>query len=623
MEEPPADSPQSPERAPSGHPEESGNYRRPGSKLSEKHRVSDDQLMGFVFEEFTRRSGEDAASHDGSRQSTAPGSVDGAGWTNGGGPGSYSSWHNVSCSSSLSSGEEWSTSSKEGGFRGPQRGPVSLAEQLRGWDEAAGMRRPESRPGSREASGGSHIVGPPGRRRGGGSGAAGGGVGYNSNTGGGGGVDFSKTETDSELMKRHQRVNYVPIRVGSLERHETIPCPATGRRCSVAQDDRIRIYVYLPASGDKVAFWVDPQMPLGPKEETPEEKNCMTDLWGKDYEKNGPTMGRSASTPAGLHDLTKKMQKIHYPEQEQGPFAELLGLKPPPSQESQEPPSALGGTRPGETPWSPPQGGGAATPGLNAEDIIRGASPSVDCGESGLKKMIRSVQKVGAEKKLKDAVGVSLLERFRLAANVVRADVREKGLIQEADATHLKGLIHKTFGIPVAQQMILTEKRRMEMNECSLRQYGIGHGSTVTLIVKRKVKTKEEIEQGRHKFLATTAARNNKTTSVSFLVGRMEREKKGRKTREDVLVMPKWQHDELPKLIDRDNAKKGDNSRFCEKAPYYMDYGFMKDGGRYGVERIRDSFGDGVWSSNPSHRRKSLMIQRNKKLSQSLGSLPL
>merc|ERR1719428_713873 len=227
---------------------------------------------------------------------------------------------------------------------------VGRAPTVRGITSRAPPRYPLAKSGAlrarRVASGGSHIVGPPGRRRGGGSGAAGGGVGYNSNTGGGGGVDFSKTETDSELMKRHQRVNYVPIRVGSLERHETIPCPATGRRCSVAQDDRIRIYVYLPASGDKVAFWVDPQMPLGPKEETPEEKNCMTDLWGKDYEKNGPTMGRSASTPAGLHDLTKKMQKIHYPEQEQGPFAELLGLKPLPSQESQEaPPSALGGTR--------------------------------------------------------------------------------------------------------------------------------------------------------------------------------------------------------------------------------------------------------------------------------------
>lgn len=196
-----------------------------------------------------------------------------------------------------------------------------------------------------------------------------------------------------------------------------------------------------------------------------------------------------------------------------------------------------------------------------------------------------------------------MLERFRLAANVVRAEVREK--IVEADATHLKGLIHKSYGIPIEQQMLLMEKRRMDMNQCSLRQYGIGHGSTVTLVVKRKLMSKEEIEAGRHRFLATTAAKNQKLHSGSFLAGRIEREKKASTaTKADVVVMPKWQHDDLPNIIGRLHANKGDNCRFAERAPYYKDFGFLHDAGRGGVDHIRDRFGGGVWSSHPSRRRR-------------------
>jgi hypothetical protein len=234
-----------------------------------------------------------------------------------------------------------------------------------------------------------------------------------------------------------------------------------------------------------------------------------------------------------------------------------------------------------------------------------------------MKEVVGQARKTKAHADLKDAVefGKTPLERFRLAAKVVQAEVREK-VTQQADdhPTSLKGLIHKTFGIPVERQILFRDKMRMEMNQSTLRQYGIGHGATVNLVVKRQPMGKEEIEAGRAQFLASTALKNRKLQNSSFMGGRIERMSASgtvtmSKTHDpNSWVMPKWQHDDLPRLIDRDHTNKGENCRFAERPPYYKEYGVLREigiQGRGGVDRIRKRFGNGAWAPQP--RRRALM----------------
>ncbi|KAF4661708.1 hypothetical protein FOL47_006564 [Perkinsus chesapeaki] len=86
------------------------------------------------------------------------------------------------------------------------------------------------------------------------------------------------------------------IRLKTMKTHDTLPSRSPlgrGRKMNCADlDDLIRVYVYLPQSGDSFYIWVPYNMPVGP----PELKlDRFTELWGFDADARGPCSGKSDS----------------------------------------------------------------------------------------------------------------------------------------------------------------------------------------------------------------------------------------------------------------------------------------------------------------------------------------
>lgn len=587
------------------------------SKLSTKHRVSDEQLLDFVFEEFSRQSGEydGGSTRANSRMSfSETGDPDGclrrqlSGCGGGGGGLTGASWPMLFSedSSVLPAEASVEMPGKKSMVAAPGGGGGG-SSSLRSWSAAAPIQLPDPRRPSTVSSG--SMLDPGGGLR-------------SSWVGGGTNIAAPRPGTAPDGASR-KRNNSVPIRVASLARHESIPCPQTGRRCTGAQDDQIRVYVCIPVSGDRMAFWVDPELPLGPEAPAAEEKNAMTELWGADYEANGPWMGRlshsQTTTPAaekgrlslGGGSTNHSTSAYGYPTPDRGPLGELLGLPSPPG----SPPGSKQQSSTTSEPFSPEQlstdDGGGLRDSPEPDSLPRPGDAAVP--PARMKEVVGKARKLKAQADLKDAAEFAKtpLERFRLAAKVVQAEVREK-VTEAEDPTTLKGLIHKTFGVPVERQILFRDKMRMDMNQSTLRQYGIGHGATVNLVVKkRKPMGKEEINTGRTRFLASTALKNQKLQNSSFIGGRIERMSASgtvtmsKKHDPNSWVMPKWQHDELPGMIDRDHTNKGENCRFAERPPYYKEYGCLREigiQGRGAVDRIRQRFGHGAWAPHPRRR---------------------
>ncbi|CAK9117308.1 unnamed protein product [Durusdinium trenchii] len=67
----------------------------------------------------------------------------------------------------------------------------------------------------------------------------------------------------------------VRIRENTLPRQDPIPVRLSGRRHGAAPDDRIQVWVRVPKG--KLAFWVPPNLPLGPASAQVEESTCGRD----------------------------------------------------------------------------------------------------------------------------------------------------------------------------------------------------------------------------------------------------------------------------------------------------------------------------------------------------------
>mmetsp|Transcript_82565 Transcript_82565/g.159513 ORF Transcript_82565/g.159513 Transcript_82565/m.159513 type:complete len:411 (-) Transcript_82565:514-1746(-) len=89
----------------------------------------------------------------------------------------------------------------------------------------------------------------------------------------------------SRMSRDSCRNTAVKVRLWSLPRQDTLPCPHTGRRTFGVANRLIRIFVRLPCRG-RMALWVDPDLPVGPP---PVPKpNRFTDVWGEDADEQGP-----------------------------------------------------------------------------------------------------------------------------------------------------------------------------------------------------------------------------------------------------------------------------------------------------------------------------------------------
>lgn len=82
----------------------------------------------------------------------------------------------------------------------------------------------------------------------------------------------------------------VAVRPWLLPRQDCLPDRISGKRSPAAPDSRIRIFVRVAGKGGRVAFWVDPELPVGPAPGGP--RNRFTDIWGEDAELRGPCAGK-------------------------------------------------------------------------------------------------------------------------------------------------------------------------------------------------------------------------------------------------------------------------------------------------------------------------------------------
>merc|ERR1712070_1248712 len=154
----------------------------------------------------------------------------------------------------------------------------------------------------------------------------------------------------------------------------------------------------------------------------------------------------------------------------------------------------------------------------------------------GFTDVVKQSALMDARKSMQDAEGVSMFARFKNAAKFVKA---EKALDTKAagESEDLKSLISKACGIPVEQQKLICEGCLVTEHNSVLWQNGIGHGSTV-LVYAEKPKKKSTL-----RYLATTAMKEAKKASSSFLQSRLERCAKRNKAGALSWVVPKWQHD--------------------------------------------------------------------------------
>lgn len=78
-----------------------------------------------------------------------------------------------------------------------------------------------------------------------------------------------------------------------LPRIDSVPCQMSGRRSVCARDDIIRIFLSLPGNGHRIALWVNPDLPVGPKRP---QNDRFHAVWGQDAEEAGP-FGTRANVP--------------------------------------------------------------------------------------------------------------------------------------------------------------------------------------------------------------------------------------------------------------------------------------------------------------------------------------
>lgn len=87
-----------------------------------------------------------------------------------------------------------------------------------------------------------------------------------------------ETEAQQKTVRNHFDARAI-ARVTQHPRHETVPDPRTGRRQLGIKDQRVRIYLSFPTTGDALSLRVHPELRLGPPEDQPEpcqEKNQET-----------------------------------------------------------------------------------------------------------------------------------------------------------------------------------------------------------------------------------------------------------------------------------------------------------------------------------------------------------
>ncbi|KAF4654712.1 hypothetical protein FOZ61_008087 [Perkinsus olseni] len=103
------------------------------------------------------------------------------------------------------------------------------------------------------------------------------------------------TNQDADKARRKPSgLGYVSLR--SMKTCDTLPGRSPlgmGRKMGCAGlDYLVRVYVYLPQSGDSFYLWVPYNMPVGPPELTLDR---FTEMWGFDADARGPCAGKSDS----------------------------------------------------------------------------------------------------------------------------------------------------------------------------------------------------------------------------------------------------------------------------------------------------------------------------------------
>lgn len=76
-------------------------------------------------------------------------------------------------------------------------------------------------------------------------------------------------ESPPPPIRTHIEARLYP-NVDKHQRHDTLPDPRSGRRALGIKDEKVRIYLQFPTTGDTISLRVHPELRLGPREGTPE-----------------------------------------------------------------------------------------------------------------------------------------------------------------------------------------------------------------------------------------------------------------------------------------------------------------------------------------------------------------
>lgn len=116
----------------------------------------------------------------------------------------------------------------------------------------------------------------------------------------------------------------VSIRLPALHRTDCFPCPHSGRRHISATDNQIRIFLLLPGNGHRVALWVNPMLPLGPKRFL---KDSFHLLWGQDAEEVGPFGTKNKAPEKGV-PMNPHLKQIKSERDQEDSITVSVGLSP-------------------------------------------------------------------------------------------------------------------------------------------------------------------------------------------------------------------------------------------------------------------------------------------------------
>lgn len=272
----------------------------------------------------------------------------------------------------------------------------------------------------------------------------------------------SNFDTLHQRPHTHAKNRGMPVRVGQVGRQDTLPCRQTGRRQIGAADEKVRVYVYFPTTGDKMSLWVEPDLKIGPSE--PTKPNRFNEFWGEHADRDGYSAGRGEDALAKVRTRASTAVK----------------------------------------------------------QLVTQTSAAAAAAVKIRKQASMAVAQKAEAKKKKAAV----------------ARVGPEPLAEEVSPTEedsLKTRIFKLTGIKPRAQHLMFDHSLVEMDNATLRSYGIGHGMTLSLRIDERLlhSAKPPLE-----FLATTKAKEQRTYSLEYVVRR--KADTNRFGAGEFRMMPKW-----------------------------------------------------------------------------------